>query len=74
MTFTGHALELPVSGIDAQIEVYVNRWPEAAKAIDPVRMANGETHHRLYEINVHSWILYDEVNFRADPRQPVPVR
>jgi uncharacterized protein YhbP (UPF0306 family) len=72
VTFTGHAVELATTGIDAQIEVYVNRWPEAAKAIDPVRMANGETHHRLYEIYVHSWILYDEENFRADPRQPVP--
>jgi uncharacterized protein YhbP (UPF0306 family) len=71
VTFTGHAVELATSGIDAQIQVYVDRWPEAAKAIDPVRMANGETHHRLYEIYVDSWILYDEENFRADPRQPV---
>jgi uncharacterized protein YhbP (UPF0306 family) len=74
VTFTGHAVELPTSGIDGQIGVYLNRWPEAAKAIDPVRMANGETHHRLYEIHAQSWIRYDEENFRADPRQPVEAR
>jgi uncharacterized protein YhbP (UPF0306 family) len=71
VTFTGTAAELPTTGIDAQIGVYVGRWPEAAKAIDPARLAAGETHHRLYEVTVASWILYDEANFRADPRQSV---
>jgi uncharacterized protein YhbP (UPF0306 family) len=71
VTFTGTAAELPTTGIDDQIAVYVGRWPEAAKAIDPVRLASGEAHHRLYEITVTGWVLYDEENFRADPRQPI---
>jgi hypothetical protein len=73
VTFTGCSVELPTTSIEAQIAVYVNRWPEAAKAIDPHRLAMGEAHHRLYEITVDSWVLYDEENFRADPRQEVPV-
>lgn len=70
VTFTGTAVELPRQGIDAQISVYAGRWPQVAAAIDPVRMAAGETHHRLYEIRVLSWVLYDEENFKP-PRQPV---
>lgn len=71
VTFTGTAVELPVSGIEAQLQVYASRWPEVAAAIDPVRMASGEAHHRLYEISVATWVLYDEENFKGAPRQPV---
>lgn len=71
VTFTGRAVELPTVGIEERIAVYVGRWAAAANAIDPARLAAGQTHHRLYEITVDSWILYDEENFRAAPRQPV---
>lgn len=72
VTFTGTAVELPTTGIEAPIDAYLGRWPMAAGAIDAARLAAGETHHRLYEIIVTGWILYDEENFRGDPRQPVP--
>jgi uncharacterized protein YhbP (UPF0306 family) len=71
VTFTGTAVELPTTGIEKQIDVYAGRWPETAAAIDPARLASGEAHHRVYEITVAQWILYDEENFRANPRQPV---
>ena len=71
VTFQGTATELPVIGIEGPISAYAGRWPTAAKAIDPGRMASGEAHHRLYEITITHWILYDEENFRSDPRQPV---
>jgi uncharacterized protein YhbP (UPF0306 family) len=74
VTFTGTAAELPTRGVDDAIAVYAGRWPSAANAIDPIRMANGETYHRVYEIAVDEWVLYDEENFRADPRQPVEAR
>ncbi|HEY2795682.1 MAG TPA: pyridoxamine 5'-phosphate oxidase family protein [Micromonosporaceae bacterium] len=74
VTFTGTAVELPTENINDQISVYVQRWPSAERAIDPRRLAAGETHHRLYEIRVSGWVLYDEENFRADPRQPVEAR
>ena len=72
VTFTGTGRQLPTEGVDQEIAVYAGRWPSAAGAIDPVKLAAGQTHHRIYEIAVTSWILYDEENFRADPRQPVP--
>ena len=71
VTFTGDAVELPVSGIEAQLQVYAGRWPEVAAAIDPARMASGEAHHRLYQITVATWVLYDEENFKTAPRQPL---
>lgn len=71
ITFTGQGVELPVTGIDAQIAVYAGRWPVTANAIDPQRLAGGEAHHRIYEITVEEWVLYDEQNFRQQPRQPV---
>jgi hypothetical protein len=73
-TFTGTATELPTVGVEEPIATYLGRWPAAANAIDPARLAAGETHHRIYEISVRDWILYDEENFRSDPRQPVEAR
>jgi uncharacterized protein YhbP (UPF0306 family) len=74
VTFAGTATELPTEGVEPQIAAYVGRWPKAANAIDPVRLATGDTHHRLYEITVTGWVLYDEENFRTAPRQPVAAR
>jgi uncharacterized protein YhbP (UPF0306 family) len=71
--FTGRAVELPTTGIGEQIAIYARRWPATANAIDPVRLERGETHHRVYEIAVTDWVLYDEANFGRDPRQPVRV-
>jgi hypothetical protein len=31
----------------------------------------GETHHRVYQIEVTEWVLYDEEHFRGQPRQSV---
>jgi hypothetical protein len=70
--FTGRAVELPTTGIGEQIAVYAGRWPATANAIDPVRMERGEAHHRVYQIEVTDWVLYDEANFGKDPRQSVP--
>jgi uncharacterized protein YhbP (UPF0306 family) len=71
VSFTGAARELPTTGIDEQIQVYAGRWPTAATAIEPARLAAGETHHRVYQIEVTEWVLYDEEHFRGQPRQPV---
>jgi len=72
VSFTGVGRELPTTGIDDAIAVYSGRWTSAAKAIDPERLANGQAHHRVYRIDVDSWVLYDEENFRSEPRQAVP--
>jgi uncharacterized protein YhbP (UPF0306 family) len=72
VTFKGTARELPTTDINEQVHRYVTRWPKAANAIDPERLASGEAHHRVYEIAVTSWVLYDEANFGRTPRQEVP--
>lgn len=71
VSFTARATELPTTGVDGPIEAYVGRWPRAAKAIDPARLAAGETHHRIYQLDVDNWTLYDEEHYPRDPRQPV---
>jgi hypothetical protein len=72
--FTGRARELPPIGIEEQIGVYTGRWQQAAHAIDPARLATGEAHHRVYEIEVTGWVLVDEVNFKGAPRREIPAR
>ncbi|GAA1816705.1 hypothetical protein GCM10009682_42020 [Luedemannella flava] len=72
VSFKGTARELPTTGINDQIHRYVTRWPKAGNAIDPARLASGEAHHRVYEIAVTDWVLYDEANFGRTPRQEVP--
>lgn len=72
VAFTGQGRELPTTGIDDAIGVYAGRWPEVARAIDPQRLASGEAHHRVYEIAVTGWVLYDEENFSGSPRQEIP--
>jgi len=74
VSFTGRARELPTTGIDGHIQVYVGKWPKAARALDPRRLANGEAHHRVYLIEVAGWVLFDEVNFRGEPRQVIDAR
>lgn len=74
VTFKGVARELPTAGINDQIQRYVTRWPKATNAIDPRRLASGEAHHRVYEIAITDWVLFDEANFSSSPRQEVAAR
>lgn len=71
VTFVGQARELPTTGIDEQIAGYVGRWPEVADALAPEALAADLTPHRLYEIAVSRWVLFDEEYYPDQPRQPV---
>lgn len=71
VTFTGTAAELPTTGVDREIAAYLARWPKAVTAIAPELLAGGRTHHRIYEIRVDGWVLFDEDRFAGAPRQPV---
>ncbi|EXG79792.1 pyridoxamine 5'-phosphate oxidase family protein [Cryptosporangium arvum] len=73
VTFVGAARELPTVGIDEQIAAYSGRWPQAADAIAPEALAAEATPHRLYEITVEKWVLFDELYFPDQPKQPVRV-
>jgi uncharacterized protein YhbP (UPF0306 family) len=69
VTFTGTARELGTTGVESEADAFVKRWPAAAEAIEPGRLARGETATRIYEVTVDEWVLFDENNFPDQPRQ-----
>lgn len=71
VSFTGVARELPTTGIDEESAAFVARWPLAAEAVSPAVLASGMSPVRIYEIAVAEWILFDEANFREQPRRVV---
>lgn len=73
VTFTGRGRQLPTTGVDEQIGAYLARWPKGINAIEPGRLARGEVHHRIYEIRVDGWVLFDEIAAKP-PRQVVDAR
>ncbi|WP_040792251.1 pyridoxamine 5'-phosphate oxidase family protein [Nocardia paucivorans] len=70
VSFSGRAHELPGSGVNDRAKAFVARWPNAAPVLD----AMPEGASRLYEITVGEWVLFDEENFRRDPRRVIPGR
>ena len=70
VTFRGMARELPIEGLDELIARFVGQWPNAKDAIDPAKLASGDTPMRIYEIAINEWVLFDEVNFEQ-PRRNV---
>lgn len=74
VTFTGHARELAVVGIEKAIDSFVTRWPASSVALDLDVMASGEGLTRVYEVAIGEWVLFDEVNFPEQPRQVIKVQ
>ncbi|MBG0818378.1 pyridoxamine 5'-phosphate oxidase family protein [Planomonospora sp. ID82291] len=73
VSFTGRARELPAVGIEEQISAFIARWPAAAGALDPARLAARQSPTRLYEVTITGWVLFDEENFPDQPRQEIPL-
>ncbi|HEV7976542.1 VOC family protein [Amycolatopsis sp.] len=71
VTFTGMAKELSTTGVESEVDAFVKRWPAATGAIDPAKLARGETPTRIYEVAVEEWVLFDEINFPEQPRQVI---
>ncbi|MBF6173686.1 pyridoxamine 5'-phosphate oxidase family protein [Nocardia blacklockiae] len=69
-SFTGRAVELPGTGIDAVKEAFAAQWPRAAGLLE----AMPDCASRMYEIAVDRWVLYDEENFRERPRREIAAR
>ncbi|WP_199565822.1 pyridoxamine 5'-phosphate oxidase family protein [Spongiactinospora rosea] len=70
VSFHGRARELPVQGVEDEIQAFIARWPAAAAAFEA--MATGGA-TRLYEVAVDAWVLFDEEHFPApgNPRQSI---
>src|SRR6266498_1568022 len=71
VTFRGMARELPSIGVTDEASAFIRRWPAAKAAVEPGRLARGETSTRIYEVAVAEWVLFDEANSRERPRQTV---
>jgi hypothetical protein len=71
VTFNGTACELDASA-RSELDSFLQRWPQARNAITTERVARDETPSRLYEVQVASWVLFDEENFPDSPRQSFP--
>ena len=70
MTFDGNARELGAEA-RSELESFLRRWPNVRDAISVERVARNETPSRIYEIDVTSWVLFDEENFPDAPRQSI---
>lgn len=51
-----------------RVRAFAARRPNAAPVLD----AMPEGASRLYEIAVDEWVLFDEENYRSDPRRVIP--
>ncbi|MBI3687138.1 MAG: pyridoxamine 5'-phosphate oxidase family protein [Actinobacteria bacterium] len=71
VTFLGTAREMATVDVEFAISAFIERWPASAEAIDPGKLANGETPTRLYEVVIDEWILFDESNFPSQPRRKI---
>ncbi|HZD71224.1 MAG TPA: pyridoxamine 5'-phosphate oxidase family protein [Actinomycetes bacterium] len=69
VTFKGHAIELPKSNVEAELEGFFTRWPSARDVLTAERLGRGETPSRLYCITVSEWVLFDEEHFPQQPRR-----
>ncbi|WP_280271562.1 pyridoxamine 5'-phosphate oxidase family protein [Nocardia wallacei] len=67
VSFTGRAVELPGTGIDAEKREFAARWPRATGVLE----AMPDCASRMYEIAVERWVLFDEENFRESPRREI---
>jgi hypothetical protein len=89
VSLSGVARVIPEAELPAATAAFVARWPRAAAALrppdrppavpgaPPVPRPTGPAlipRSRLYEISVARWVLFDEVNFPAQPRLTVPAR
>ncbi|CAI7976943.1 MULTISPECIES: pyridoxamine 5'-phosphate oxidase family protein [Parafrankia] len=71
VSFAGTAEEVPVAEADALLPIYHGRWPQGSELANVEMMLADGNAHRLYEIRVDRWILFDEINHPDDPRRVI---
>lgn len=70
VTFQGQARELGADA-GAELEGFIERWPNAGSIISIKRIADNDTPSRLYEIDIDQWVLFDEQTFPDSPRRVI---
>jgi uncharacterized protein YhbP (UPF0306 family) len=69
LTFEGIATEASGPNIEATYELYARRWPNVREMFSAAEMSTGSTAMRMYDVRVDGYVLFDEVNYPASPRQ-----
>jgi uncharacterized protein YhbP (UPF0306 family) len=76
LTFEGEATEATGADVEFAYELHADRWPgvrEGRKGFALEDVVSGATPMRMYMIRVREYVLFDEVNFKDDPRQRLPL-
>ncbi|CUU53744.1 Pyridoxamine 5'-phosphate oxidase [Parafrankia irregularis] len=71
VSFAGTARQVPDESAPALLPIYHGRWPAGSELANRELMRADANAHRLYEIQIHRWILFDEVNHPDDPRRVI---
>ncbi|WP_018635507.1 pyridoxamine 5'-phosphate oxidase family protein [Parafrankia elaeagni] len=71
VSFAGTARQVPEDAADDLLPIYHRRWPAGASLASVERWREDADAHRLYEIRVHRWTLFDEINHPDDPRRVI---
>lgn len=69
LSFEGQALETTGDGILAAYEAYALRWPRIRDMFSAREIESGASAMRIYVIRMSRIVLFDEVNYPAQPRQ-----
>ncbi|OAA25397.1 Pyridoxamine 5'-phosphate oxidase [Frankia sp. EI5c] len=71
VSFAGTARQVPEASAGDLLPIYHQRWPQGSALANVELMRADPDAHRLYEVRVHRWILFDEVNHPDDPRRVI---
>lgn len=69
LSFEGRACEASGDGIHTAYEVYASRWPMVRDMFSARDIETGASNMRMYLISMTRIVMFDEVNYRENPRQ-----
>jgi uncharacterized protein YhbP (UPF0306 family) len=71
VTFTGDARECAGHELEEAYETYATRWQQTHELFPLARIKSGESPMRMYKITPVQFILFDEKNYRDQPKRVI---
>ena len=71
VTFTGDARECVGHELEEAYETYAIRWPQAHELFPLAKIKSEESPMRIYKIAPMQFILFDEKNYRGEPKRVI---
>jgi uncharacterized protein YhbP (UPF0306 family) len=71
VTFTGNARECAGRELEEAYETYATRWQNTQYLFPLAGIQSGESPVRMYKITATQFILFDEVNYPAQPKRVI---